>query len=524
MGACVTGCCCNCNSEGRASNTQQRQSQNGHGSNRTKEESITSKGKFSKHISASISAKAGGNNKSISPCSRAGCTVIHDLLQIHFTFMVTISDNDYELQLQIDRDFEHYLTEHVETDNRSINKCADKQCLYEKNKEYNYSAPFSLSNHQRIHAYFYHSAKYQKLKTQRSHKFMQNVDDPNNLIDDDIIITKQDIDLEEEEDDDIDIHTDLEFDDDDMKVIRTGTDKRPTITPTLPKKFTITNQSRFQYSSEGSYNLSTQISRLLIPGLNREYTRDEGEEKEKDISQPPSPTHIFLGQKHEFCEESTNCNKIQQLIQFCENIDPDKDTKEEYDEELMKTYWDHYCESHLEEYKKLDCIHIINDDQKDHEDEIMECIFLRNSNTKLKDYGDKRGNLQILLHRHFYHENIMKEENNRIKYVKETMHGQKIIDKFKPTMNAILSSANKISQNKVLEFGFPFECEPNEAKFKNPKEEILKNTICPIQIKHWNQLFNKCSVSNGYSKALKTRQMKLKLKEVIVLKLYTGKV
>ena len=565
---CVTGCCTR---EGSHNTDSPRGISHGHTTNCNKKDlsksnsnryKVIKSDAMEKHISQSTSPKPSDNpdlDKS-SSCSRSQCTVIQDLKESHSTF--TLPDINDEDSIKIELDFQHYLSEHAQSDDPSMNKCEDEECQFDT------SPPYFMSNHQRIHAYFYHSEKCRKLKTQRSHKFLQNTDDPDNVIDDTNVTTLHSHigDLEDglESLDSDDFHTDI---DDEEQTEQTNLtinvamsdhtkEHRDTITPITTKKHLNLGGHPSEISqdtsqNEGTYNLSSQISRLLIPALNQEFTRDEGELKRDGSTSPPPPinpkqvhfnpsisrapsiSHMYFGQRQELCEESTNCHKIQQLLKFCENINPDESTKEEYNEETMKSYWDHYCESHLEEYQKLDCIHgnEPNIDQKDEdkdddEDEDTECKYLMlvNSSTNLKSTDNTESNLQIALHRHFYHENIMKEENDRIKYVKETMHGQQIIDKFKPTINAILTgSGNKINQNKVLEFGFPFECDRSEAKFKNPKEEILQNTICPIDVKHWNQLFNKCSVSNGYSKALKTRQMKLKLKEVIVLKLYTGK-
>ena len=71
-----------------------------------------------------------------------------------------------------------------------------------------------------------------------------------------------------------------------------------------------------------------------------------------------------------------------------------------------------------------------------------------------------------------------------------------------------------------LEFGHPFDLitEKREAKWKDPKEEILKNDYCKLDKAEWNELLRKCMI---YAKSRQAKAANLKLKEIVSLKLYT---
>lgn len=70
-----------------------------------------------------------------------------------------------------------------------------------------------------------------------------------------------------------------------------------------------------------------------------------------------------------------------------------------------------------------------------------------------------------------------------------------------------------------LEFGYSMEIKhQNQAKFKNPKDEVLKHAKHPIEIAEWNLLLKKAIF---LSKRHAVRHKKLTVKEIVCLKLYT---
>merc|ERR1712228_915130 len=167
----------------------------------------------------------------------------------------------------------------------------------------------------------------------------------------------------------------------------------------------------------------------------------------------------------------TKCIQVKKLLEFSKDINPNNSAKETYDMKEIEHCWNHYVDAHIGNYKKLDCIHL-----EQQSDQLVLCKYLIDS----YEGHNKR---QIYFHRHFYHESMMKEEEDKIKHVKQTMHGQKLIDKYQQTMEVIMSSKTDIVDG-VLEFGF--ECTKQDAKFKNPKEEILNNDFFSISARNWN--------------------------------------
>eukprot|EP01084_Bolivina_argentea_P045468 83702_1 len=81
-------------------------------------------------------------------------------------------------------------------------------------------------------------------------------------------------------------------------------------------------------------------------------------------------------------------------------------------------------------------------------------------------------------------------------------------------LNAPLES-EKINE---LQFGAPFFVQKHQAKFKNPKYEILHNQYLTLTKSGWNELLKKCIL---FSKALEAKLNKLTIKDIVALKLYT---
>eukprot|EP01084_Bolivina_argentea_P103126 184741_1 len=290
------------------------------------------------------------------------------------------------------------------------------KCVDERCKyENNSKGTYTLSSFQRHHVYFYHAVTYTKLKTQRSCHY-------------------EDID---------DIYTVL------VPRPKQWNENYNQVTPFSPApQFAESN------TSSGSYPDTIPIDIFLDQLLANDQNK---------------------------CTDSRTCNKLKALLYFSRNINPKNTNNDMYQKckPYMQSYWDHYCEYHMDVYKMHKCIHI----KEEGDGEL--CQFVQN----VQSVQD--GRLQLLLHRHFYHENILKEEKNKIDFVRETMRGQKVIDKYKPTMQAILASisVDDINTNHVLEFGYEFICNKSKARFKNPKEEILKNDYFRLEKRFWNDLF-----------------------------------
>eukprot|EP01083_Nonionella_stella_P068945 183431_1 len=73
--------------------------------------------------------------------------------------------------------------------------------------------------------------------------------------------------------------------------------------------------------------------------------------------------------------------------------------------------------------------------------------------------------------------------------------------------------------NDVLEFGSPFIIlSKSEARFGNPKEEMLRNSYRQMQKREWNNLLKRCV---PFAKASNARRSSLNLKQILSLKIYT---
>eukprot|EP01083_Nonionella_stella_P044794 120500_1 len=83
-----------------------------------------------------------------------------------------------------------------------------------------------------------------------------------------------------------------------------------------------------------------------------------------------------------------------------------------------------------------------------------------------------------------------------------------------------LSKKNKPSDKDVIAFGYAFTTKHAQAKFKNLKHEVLHIEFKNLKLKvtEWNTLLKSCT---RYVKVSNARRIKLNLKEVVGLKLYT---
>eukprot|EP01083_Nonionella_stella_P275231 934662_1 len=423
-----------------------------------------------------------------SRCSILNCTAIHELSEYckHYTSttMTTSDLNDYYKTL-----YDHYLTEHLKIDPDKFNrKCTVDQCQYQSSDDYE---PFFNSQKQRYHVYFYHPTKYTQMKTQRTVRFIES--DESYKLTEPTLQTPQ-----------TSLTPDITFltsytQSHSLNVpkIMTGLNTLKSVTfATSATLATMKSQRRLENLESIKLYIDCRTpTTLQSPSI-------EGPMEDNDI-------------EFEACPSSLHCPKLKALLQFCRNVDLESTNKKNaVDKDYKKTmrdYWDHCCEAHV--YKKYQCTHGTEDSKEqdnDGDDEL--CIFSR-------DLTDT--SLALVFHRHFYHKHIMGEESELISFGLRTMHGQSVIDKFKPTMDAVLAHRDDINTKQIFEFGFEWTCKKSGAKFKNPKQEMLHNSYAVMEAKHWNQLFKRCTSSQDYAKSARTRSLKLNIKEVISLKLYT---
>eukprot|EP01083_Nonionella_stella_P033575 91878_1 len=425
-----------------------------------------------------------------SRCSILNCTAIHELSEYckHYTSttMTTSDLNDYYKTL-----YDHYLTEHLKIDPDKFNrKCTVDQCQYQSSDDYE---PFFNSQKQRYHVYFYHPTKYTQMKTQRTVRFIES--DESYKLTEPTLQTPQ-----------TSLTPDITFltsytQSHSLNVpkIMTGLNTLKSVTfATSATLATMKSQRRLENLESIKLYIDCRTpTTLQSPSI-------EGPMEDNDI-------------EFEACPSSLHCPKLKALLQFCRNVDLESTNKKNaVDKDYKKTmrdYWDHCCEAHV--YKKYQCTHGTEDSKEqdnDGDDEL--CIFSR-------DLTDT--SLALVFHRHFYHKHIVGEEIEQISFGLRTIKEQSIIDKFKPTMDAVLAHRDHddINTKQILEFGYEWTCKKSGAKFKNPKQEMLHNSYAVMEAKHWNQLFKRCTSSQDYAKSARTRSLKLNIKEVISLKLYT---
>ena len=90
--------------------------------------------------------------------------------------------------------------------------------------------------------------------------------------------------------------------------------------------------------------------------------------------------------------------------------------------------------------------------------------------------------------------------------------------KYKQTLSSLLDKENTNSLA-TLDFGYCYEITQKwQARFKNPKDEILNNKYTALKNKEWNNLLKK---SVYYFKTPQAKRISLSMKEVVSLKLYT---
>ena len=132
-----------------------------------------------------------------------------------------------------------------------------------------------------------------------------------------------------------------------------------------------------------------------------------------------------------------------------------------------------------------------------------------------------------MIHGHFFHnvpmelENINQSSKPNEKFIAKQRRARFSVAsrvRYKETLSSLLDKT-KIQSIAQLDFGYKFEItEKREAKYKNPKDEILNNPYSPLKTKEWNDLLKK---SVFYFKKKESKKIKLSMKEVVSLKLYT---
>ena len=119
-------------------------------------------------------------------------------------------------------------------------------------------------------------------------------------------------------------------------------------------------------------------------------------------------------------------------------------------------------------------------------------------------------NLQIRLHAYFYHK-IPMDCDSKEKVIKMKLKNDDEKIQYKQS-----SHDNDIND---AVFGAPFTINKrSDAKFKNHKQEILKNEYHTLKAGEWNELLRKCII---FDKSQNAKSMGLNMKEIVALKLYT---
>eukprot|EP01083_Nonionella_stella_P126021 381228_1 len=146
-----------------------------------------------------------------------------------------------------------------------------------------------------------------------------------------------------------------------------------------------------------------------------------------------------------------------------------------------------------------------------HGDFRTKCIFKPHCSFQSK-LSESNSHRLVQLHGHFYHDfAIDADESEGPNASIDTSVNEEKIEHIQ------YKGGNK--SGGILEFGSPFVIKhKNNAKFKNPKEEMLKNTYHHLSKQDWNGLLKKCVT---IVKSRDGRRSRMNMKEIVSLKLYT---
>eukprot|EP01084_Bolivina_argentea_P287937 494123_1 len=191
------------------------------------------------------------------------------------------------------------------------------------------------------------------------------------------------------------------------------------------------------------------------------------------------------------CANGDDCSLLTKLLNRCANVNDHKESINNMNE--CKDEMDHCLECHGNFRNK--CLYK------------SRCDF-----QKLKDTNNN--NRFIQLHGHFYHDIAIDVDEDIIKMNPKLMDNEESIQyKFGSEQNIENQSFG------ILEFGNPFTVlKKTSSKFKNPKEEILRNSYHHIQKGEWNELLRKCVL---FAKSMNAKMNGLNVKMIVALKLYT---
>eukprot|EP01084_Bolivina_argentea_P281672 481973_1 len=235
-----------------------------------------------------------------------------------------------------------------------------------------------------------------------------------------------------------------------------------------------------------------------------------------------SPIKLQLKKLQQKSETSLDCGRKQcsEFKTFCNTYSIIKSKSTDADMDI----YNHCLLNHIDDYPEKQC----------------EC----------KQWDEKSKEIQHIVHGQWFHRfGLNRLENERritmdrqrstplIKYkslspdivriVSESVHVEEgkeeedsddeMIQNTKSIINA-LNAPLESEQINELQFGAPFFAQKHQAKFKNPKDEILNNQYLTLTKSEWNELLGKCIL---FSKAIEARVNKLSIKEIVSLKLYT---
>eukprot|EP01084_Bolivina_argentea_P154321 269038_1 len=177
------------------------------------------------------------------------------------------------------------------------------------------------------------------------------------------------------------------------------------------------------------------------------------------------------------CELGNKCKELQFLLKYGDYKKYQSVVIEQLTDECIYAYLDHCIDCHLKlRYDEYKCYH--GDDCK---------VY-----NEFSPGDNKIDTLQALIHTYFYHNTMLNELQNEEQKVKSCIKTKtKTYDDeykihYKKTLQTVLSS--KTSPENLVRFGEPWVVEKQDAKFKNPKKEILHNVYCSLQNKDWNDI------------------------------------
>eukprot|EP01083_Nonionella_stella_P157426 511104_1 len=169
----------------------------------------------------------------------------------------------------------------------------------------------------------------------------------------------------------------------------------------------------------------------------------------------------------------------------------------------------------------VDNVHLNDDDDVLSMDDVDHCLeFHGDYRTDCIDgkqcpLHKNANNKVVQLHAHFYHDVAIDGSDDE----SDTECKDEDTNKERIQYKSFAETDVPVPVNDVVEFGSPFIIlSKAEARFGNPKEEMLRNSYRQMQKREWNDLLKRCV---PFAKAKNARRSRLNLKQIVSLKVYT---